>query len=101
METRELYKQKYEAQLHEWSAKIEALMAHTDKLTAEAKIDAKPRVDALNGKLETAKAKLHEIAEATDDKWDDVKTGADHLWNDVKAAVEGAYDALKPEKKPS
>jgi hypothetical protein len=99
METRELYEQKYEAQLHEWSAKIEVLKAQTDKLTAEAKINAKPHLDTLHGKLEAAKAKLHEIAEATDDKWDDVKKGADHVWNDVKAAVEGAYDALKPEKK--
>jgi uncharacterized coiled-coil DUF342 family protein len=99
METRELYKQKYEAQLHEWSAKIEVLKAQADKRTAEAKIDAKPHLDALNDKLAAAKAKLHEIAEATDDKMDEVMKDADHVWNDFKAAVEGAYDALKPEKK--
>ena len=101
METRDLYKQKYEAQLHEWSAKIEALKAHADKLTAEAKLDAKPHLDTLHAKLETAKAKLHEIAEATDDKWDDVVKGADHVWSDVKASVEGAYDALKKPRKES
>jgi hypothetical protein len=99
METREIYKQKYEAQLHEWSAKIEALSAHVDKLTADAKLQAKPHLDGVHAKLEVAKAKLHEIAQATDDKWDDVKKGADHVWNDVKASVEGAYDALKPAKK--
>jgi hypothetical protein len=99
METRELYKQKYEAQIHEWSAKLEGLIAHTDKLTAQAKLDAKPRLDALHAKLEAAKAKLHEIAEATDDKWDEVKKGAEHAWQEVKGAVEGAYDALKPDKK--
>ena len=98
METRELYKQKYEAQLHEWSAKIEGLSAHADKLTAEAKLQAKPHLDTVHAKLETAKAKLGEIAQATDDKWDDVKKSADHVWNDVKAAVEGAYDAIKPGK---
>jgi hypothetical protein len=99
METRELYKQKYEAQLHEWSAKLEGLIAHTDKLTAQAKLDAKPRLDAIHVKMDAAKAKLHEIAVATDDKWDDVKTGAEHAWHEVKGAVEGAYDAIKPDKK--
>ena len=99
METRELYKQKYEAQLHEWSAKIEALGAHADKLTAEAKLEAKPHLDSLHAKIEAAKAKLHEIAEATDDKWDDVMKSADHAWSDVKASVEGAYDALKKPRK--
>jgi len=98
METRELYKQKYEAQLHEWSAKIEALGAHADKLTAEAKLEAKPHLDALHVKLEAAKAKLHEIAAATDDRWDEVTKGADQIWHDVKASVEGAYDALKAPK---
>ena len=99
METRELYRQKYEAQIREWSAKLEALSAHADKLTAEAKLDAKPRLDALHHKLDAAKAKLEEIAEATDDKWDDVRRGCDHMWHDVKASVEGAYDALKPSNK--
>jgi ElaB/YqjD/DUF883 family membrane-anchored ribosome-binding protein len=99
METRELYKQKYEAQIHEWSAKLEGLIAHTDKLTAQAKLDAKPRLDAIHVKMEAAKAKLHEIADATDDRWDDVKKGAEHAWHEVKGAVEGAYDAIKPDKK--
>jgi hypothetical protein len=96
--TRELYKQKYEAQLHEWSAKIEVLKAQADKLTVEAKLDAKPHLDALHEKLDAAKARLLEIAEATDDRWDDVKKGAEDAWNDVKAAVEGAHDALMSKK---
>jgi uncharacterized coiled-coil DUF342 family protein len=97
--TRELYKQKYEAQLHEWSAKLEELKAHADKLTAEAKLDAKPHLDALHAKLAAAKAKLDDIVKATDDRWDDVKDGADHAWNDLKAAIEGAHDALVSRKK--
>jgi len=104
METRELYKQKFEAQIYEWGARLEALGAHVDKLTAEAKLEAKPCLDALHGKLEDAKVRLQAIATTTDDRWDDVKKSTDHAWNDVKAAFQGAYDALKPGdpgKKPS
>src|SRR5262249_21676431 len=72
-EPRELYRQKYEAQIREWGAKLEALSAHTDKLTAEAKLDVKPRLDALRDRLAAARERLHEVAEATDDRWDDVK----------------------------
>jgi len=99
MKTRELYKQKYEAQLHEWSAKVDALGAQTEKLTAEAKLKAKPHLDGVKSKLEEAKEKLHEMAAASDDKWDDVKTSADRAWEDTKAAIEGAYDALTAESK--
>ena len=99
MDTRELYKQKFEAQIREWSAKIDVFAAHTDKLEAQAQLDLKPYVDSTRTKLEAARAKLVEVASATDDKWDDVKKGSDQLWTDLKATVEGAYDALKPHQK--
>lgn len=95
METRELYKQKYQAQIHEWTAKMDVLKAQGEKMTAQAKLDAKPGLDSLHSKLEIAKAKMHEIATATDEKWDEVKKSADHAWTDAKAAIEGAFDAVK------
>lgn len=101
MEARELYKKKYEAQLHEWSAKLDVMMAQTDKLTAEAKLEMKPHVDAVQSKLEAAKAKLHGVAESTDDKWNTLVEGVDAAWTDLKASAEGAYDAMKRhEKRP-
>ena len=99
METRELYKQKYEAQMREWSAKLDVLTAQTERLTVEARLEVKPHLDALHAKFDAAKARLGEIAAATDDKWDHVAEGVDHAWNDLKAAAEGAYDAMKPHKK--
>jgi predicted nucleic acid-binding Zn-ribbon protein len=99
METRELYKQKYEAQMHEWSAKLDAMKAQTEKLTVQAKLDVKPHVDAVHAKFDAAKARVHEIASTTNDKWDDVVKGIDHAWTDLKSAAEGAYDALRRHKK--
>jgi hypothetical protein len=99
METRELYRQKYEAQLHVWSAKIEALGAQADKMTAEARLEAKLDLDALRGKMKAANARLVELAEVTEDKWDDVTRNADHAWSEIKAAVEGAYEAVKKHEK--
>ena len=32
METRELYKQKYEAEMREWSARLEVMKGKTEKL---------------------------------------------------------------------
>jgi hypothetical protein len=95
METRELYKQKYQAQLHEWSAKLEVMKAQSEKLTAKAKLDAKPLLDAAHAKLASAKAKLDELAGTSDDKWDEVVKGVSHTWNDLKAAAEGAFAAVQ------
>ncbi len=95
METRELYKQKCEAQMHEWSAKLDSMKAASEKMTVQAKLDVKPKLDAVHASFEAAKARLAEIAEATDDRWDDVVKKVDHAWSEVKAASEGVYDAMK------
>jgi hypothetical protein len=95
METRELYKQKYQAQLREWSAKFEVMKAQSEKLTAQAKLDVKPLLDAAHAKLASAKAKLDELAGTTDDKWDNVVNEASRTWSDLKAAAEGAAAALQ------
>ncbi|HEY4120133.1 MAG TPA: hypothetical protein VGM56_19850 [Byssovorax sp.] len=99
MEARELYKQKYEAQLKEWGAKLVGLKAQADKLTAQAKLDVLPHVDAAHAKLEAVKARVGDIASTTEDKWDAVVGELDHAWVDMKASAEGAYDAMKRHKK--
>ena len=95
MQSRELYKQKYQAQIHEWTAKFDTMKAQSEKLTAQAKLDVKPLVDAAHAKLASAKAKFDELAGTTDDKWDDVVKEASRTWSDLKAAAEGAADAVQ------
>lgn len=94
METRELYRQKYEAQLAEWSAKVAGLKARGEKLTAQARIDLQPRIDAAHTHMEAAQTRLHEMADATDETWEGVRAKAEKAWGELKGAVEGAYDAV-------
>jgi hypothetical protein len=93
--TREIYRKKYEAQLKEWGAKVDALKAQADKLTAEAKLELRPQLDRSNKSYEAAKARLQKVTSATDDAWEGMKEDADKAWHDMKASVEGAFDALK------
>lgn len=96
MEAREVYKQKYEAQMHEWAAKLDVMKAKSEKLTAQAKLDMLPHLDAANGKLDSAKARLAEITTATEDKWNEVVDRVEVGCKDLQASVEGAYAAMKP-----
>jgi hypothetical protein len=97
---RDLYKQKYEAQLHEWKAKLDVMEAQYEKLTAQAKIDAKPHIDAINAKLKAAKTTLGEVAATTREQWKEVIAGLDHAWAGLKAAANGTCDAPKHNDKP-
>ena len=94
METRDLYRQKYEAQIKEWGAKIVELQAHVQKATAQAKIDLAPHLDGAHRTVEAARTKAAHIAQATDESWEKVRHDADAAWQDAKAAVQGAYDAI-------
>jgi len=95
MKTRELYKEKFEAQIHEWKAKIDLMAAQGEKLSAQTKLDFKPHLDTLQSKLETAKARVVDIASAADDKLDAIAAAIEASWTDLKATAEGAQDAIK------
>lgn len=94
-ETRDLYRQKYDAQLREWQARMDEVRARSDKLSAQARLDMQPRLDALKSKYEDARARFAELGTAAGDTWDEVKRNAESAWNDFKSSLEGAYDALK------
>ena len=99
MESRELYKQKYQAQIHEWKAKLDVMKAQAEKLSAQSRLDAKPRLDLLHAKFDAAKTTLNELASLSHDKWDAAAKDADRVWQDLKSAADGAFEAVKqPEK---
>lgn len=102
METRELYKQKAEAQIKEWSAKLDGLKAQAEKLTAQARINLQPHIDAAHAKFVAAQKSLDKAEAATDEKWDEITKDIEGAWNDFKGALEGTFDALKgmTESKP-
>ena len=94
-ETRDLYRQKYEAQLREWEAKVEEMRARSDKLDAQSRLDMKTYFDAADARCQTARSKLRDMADAAEDTWEELKGNAENTWNEFKAAVEGAYDAFR------
>jgi uncharacterized coiled-coil DUF342 family protein len=98
-ETREMYRQKYEAQIREYNSRIEEIRAHADRLGAQARLDMQPRVDAVHKRYESVRSRLQDLATAADDTWDEVKQNAEKAWIDFKSAVEGAYDALKSQRR--
>jgi len=92
---RDLYRQKYEAQLREWEAKVDEMRARADKLDAQARLDMRPHFDTVRTRCEAARSKLADIGEAAEDTWEDMKRNAEQAWNDFKGSVEGAYDAFR------
>lgn len=87
METKEAYKEKMEANLKEWSAKINLLVAKAESAGADAKLTYHQDIDKLRAKQRQAAEKFKELETASGDAWKEVKVTADKLWDDIKTGV--------------
>lgn len=75
-------------------AKLEQLKDAALDETQETIEDIREAINNLEPKLEQAKAKAMEIADAADDKWDDIKDSVEAGWDEVGDEIEKGWDNL-------
>ncbi|MEJ2032335.1 MAG: coiled coil domain-containing protein [Deltaproteobacteria bacterium] len=92
---RKAFEEKLDAQLKEWNAQIALLKAKANTAKAEAKVEYYAKIEALQHKRDSAKAKLQELKDAGDEAWEDLKAGAEKAWAEVKAAFHDAASKFK------
>jgi hypothetical protein len=95
MANKEAYREKLEAQMREWSAKIDLLKAKADQAEAEAKVEYRNRIEDLRQKKEALRVKLGELQNASDAAWKDIKTGTEKAAADLKDALRSALAKFK------
>ncbi len=95
MNDRELYRQKKQAQLDEWKADIDKLKARASGNSAKAQLELHKDIKKLEGRMEEGKAKLAEIAHASEDKWESIKDGVESAWDSIKSAFKDAAARFK------
>ena len=91
MDEKDLYIEKLNAQLKEWSASIDVLKAKADKANADLKIAYYKQLDD-ERKRDTARNKIDDLKAAGDDAWERVTTAVEKSWGDIKAAFDKAQD---------
>jgi|SRR6478609_5093303 len=92
--TKEDYQRKMEAQLKEWSARVDVLKAKADKATANAKIELQEQTEKLKALEVSAREHLVKIEEATATAWNEVKADLTDKWNQVSGAVEALWSRV-------
>ena len=95
MENKEAYRKKLEAQMREWSAKIDLLKARADQAEAEAKIEYRNRIEDLRKKRAVLQEKLNELKKASDAAWKDIKAGTEKAAADLRDALQSALTKFK------
>ena len=94
MSVREDYQRQMEAKMKEWGLKLEELKARAEGAQAEAKIKMKEEITALTEKQKAVQKKLHQLKEAGEDAWEDMKTGVENAWDDIARALNAAKSKI-------
>lgn len=95
MNEKELYRQKYQAQLDEWKADVAKLKARAAGAKADAQIEMNKHVKELDNRMHEASAKLAELAAASEGAWDSVRQNAEKTWDALKAGIGAAKAKFK------
>jgi len=95
LNTKKAYKQKMEAELELAQAKLAEFKAQAKSAAADTQIKHAKQVEELEEKVGDTKAKLNELAEASDDVWEKFKDGVESSWKSLSAAIRNTAAKFK------
>jgi hypothetical protein len=96
---------KMEAELKQWGAKLDKLVAKVEAAGSEVKVDYRKGVEDLKTKYRLTQSKFAELKTAGGAKWGIFKNGVESAWSDLETSFKtltkhSAAPATDPQKKP-
>jgi hypothetical protein len=101
MTDRKLHQQKMAAQLHEWNARVDTLVARARRYAAQGGIALQQQIESLLHKRETVRNKLESLQRSVEAHWDRASRELDDAWSALKAGWETAQTHLKTRERAS
>ena len=95
MDKRDVYLEKINAQVEQYSAKLAGMRGKAAEVTADMKLEYLNQVEKLEGKRDGLKEKYEQLKESSENTWEDMKEGTENAWNELKEAVAKAADNFK------
>lgn len=92
MDDKELYQQKMQSQLDEWTADVAKLKAKAAGASADAQLQINQQVDALQPYIDRAKTQLDALGDTTEASWEAGKKSLESAWDSLKTKIGDAVD---------
>jgi hypothetical protein len=99
MSTKEIYKQKMEAEMELVQANLEVLKAKAKSAAADAQISFSKEIEALEKNYTTMQKKLNELADASENTWEHIKKEIESTWETVSAYAKKIPENISEIKK--
>ena len=84
MNTKDVYKQKMEAELELVSANLKVLQAKAKSAAADAQISFAKEIETLEKNYNTMKTKLNELGDASEGAWEHLKKDIESSWETIR-----------------
>lgn len=88
MDRKDEYREKWQAQIDQLSAKIDELRERAAGATAEAREEIKEHLGDLEGQREKARARFKEMMEAGEEVWDELSEEAEDLFGKLRTGFD-------------
>lgn len=95
MEIQEAYKQKIAAQVKEWDAKNDLLVAKIENAGADIVVKRAEMLHELRAKQRAAADEIQELEKVSGETWEQVKETADKIWEDLRVGIAEAQSKFK------
>jgi DNA mismatch repair ATPase MutS len=93
--TREAYREKMEAKLKEWSAKIDEMKARAAHAKGDMKLQYNKQLEELRERREKLQKRLREFRESSEETWEKLKVGVDKAATEFRESIEKAFARFK------
>lgn len=94
-EKKKAYQEKIEAQLKEWSAKIDELKTKAGKSRAELRMKYEKQIEDLRTKQRVLRKKFREFKESGEETWEGLKTGMEKSLGELKDSFDRTISRFK------
>src|SRR4030042_2045717 len=86
MDDKKTYYDKMHAQVRDWAAKIDELIAKAEKTSGEKKVEYQEQIQKLKEKKTDAEAMLQELRASGEETWQEIKGSLDKISGGVRSA---------------
>ena len=83
MRTEDANLREMEAELRQWGARLDNLLAMADMVGTGTRIDYRQRLDDAREKYDAAEAKLAELKAAGSGEWESFRGGVENAWSEL------------------
>ncbi len=95
MNTRDEFVRKIHSSLDQCKNEIDALVAKVDQTEEQVQTEFRKQIETLHSKRDEAHKKLHEVEQASESAWEDMKLGIEMALDDISEAINSAISRFK------